>query len=171
VGALAEDAPVAIGKAAKRANSHVMHRNLARTCLYWLNFSLESAFVLIEIVSVTKFKSDPSSTSSLYVTSMALRLEELMPRFYFDLKSKESRIPDDGGRDFDTLNEAYEHGRKLIDKILLHTGYDGANEWKVIVSNDEDDGELIIPFTVSYLFGSRQTPQNVRNASHPLATI
>ena len=82
-----------------------------------------------------------------------------MPRFYFDLKSKESRIPDDGGRDFDTLNEAYEHGRKLIDKILLHTGYDGANEWKVIVSNDEDDGELIIPFTVSICSAQGRRPK------------
>ena len=27
-----------------------------------------------------------------------------MPRFYFHLKSKEARIPDDSGKDFDTLN-------------------------------------------------------------------
>jgi hypothetical protein len=42
----------------------------------------------------------------------------------------------------------------LIDKILLHVGYDGAEEWKVIVSNDEDNAQLIIPFTVSYLLSS-----------------
>ena len=57
-------------------------------------------------------------------------------RFYFHLKSKQSRIPDEKGKDFDTLNEAYEHGRKLVDKILHHVGYDDANEWKVIVLND-----------------------------------
>ena len=61
-----------------------------------------------------------------------------MPRFYFHLKSKQTRIPDDKGKNLDTLNEAYEHGRKLVDKILQHVGYDDANEWKVIVSNDED---------------------------------
>ena len=74
-----------------------------------------------------------------------------MPRFYFHLMSKESRIPDDRGKNFETLNDAHEHGRKLIDKILLHVGYDDADEWKVIVSSDEDDTQLIIPFAVSYL--------------------
>jgi hypothetical protein len=73
-----------------------------------------------------------------------------MPRFYFHLKSKESRIPDDQGKKLETLNEAYEHGRKLVDKILQHVGYDDASEWKVIVSNDEDDAQLVIPFSVSY---------------------
>ena len=68
--------------------------------------------------------------------------------------SKENRIPDDRGKSFETLNDAYEHGRKLIDKILLHVGYDDAEEWKVIVSTDEDDAQLIIPFTVSYLLSS-----------------
>ena len=61
-----------------------------------------------------------------------------MPRFYFHLMSKESRIPDDRGKNFETLNDAHENGRKLIDKILLHVGYDDADEWKVIVSSDED---------------------------------
>jgi hypothetical protein len=75
-----------------------------------------------------------------------------MPRFYFHLKSKESRIPDDQGKKLETLNEAYEHGRKLVDKILQHVGYDDASEWKVIVSNDEDDAQLVIPFSVSYQF-------------------
>ena len=77
-----------------------------------------------------------------------------MPRFYFHLMSKESRIPDDRGKNFETLNDAHEHGRKLIDKILLHVGYDDADEWKVIVSSDEDDTQLIIPFAVSYLLDS-----------------
>ena len=75
-----------------------------------------------------------------------------MPRFYFHLKSKQTRIPDDKGKNLDTLSEAYEHGRKLVNKILQHVGYDDANEWKVIVSNDEDDDQLVIPFSVSYKF-------------------
>ena len=74
-----------------------------------------------------------------------------MPRFYFHLKSKESCISDNNGKDFATLDEAYEHARNLIDKILLHVGYEDANEWKVIVSNDEDDTQLIIPFAASNL--------------------
>jgi hypothetical protein len=80
----------------------------------------------------------------------------LMSRFYFHLKSKQNRIPDDKGKEFETLNEAYEHGRKLVDKILQHVGYDDANEWKVIVSNDEDDAQLVIPFSVSYQFAIKK---------------
>ena len=30
------------------------------------------------------------------------------------------------------MNEADEHGRKLVDKILQHVGYDDANEWKLL---------------------------------------
>ena len=81
-----------------------------------------------------------------------------MPRFYFHLKSKEARIPDDSGKELDTLNDAYKHGRKLIDKILLHIGYDDANEWKVIILNDRDGVELVIPFTASYQSSSTRKP-------------
>jgi hypothetical protein len=77
-----------------------------------------------------------------------------MPHFYFHLISSKTRIADDVGKKFNTLNDAHEHGRKLIDKILLHAGYDDADEWKVIVSNDENDAQLIIPFTVSYLLSA-----------------
>jgi uncharacterized protein DUF6894 len=77
-----------------------------------------------------------------------------MPHFYFHLISNETRITDHDGKTFATLNDAHEHGRRLIDQILLHVGYDDADEWKVIVANDEDDVQLIIPFTVSYLLRS-----------------
>ena len=77
-----------------------------------------------------------------------------MPHFYFHLMSKETRIPDDIGKTFNTLNDAHEHARKLIDKILLHVGHEDADQWKVIVSNDEDNAQLIIPFTVSHLLNS-----------------
>jgi len=36
-----------------------------------------------------------------------------MTRFYFHLESKQARIPDDNGKEFGTLNEACDHGRKL----------------------------------------------------------
>ncbi len=81
---------------------------------------------------------------------------KMMPRFYFHLMSKESRIPDERGKNFTTLNDAHEHGRQLIDKILLHVGYEDAEEWKVIVSSDEDGTQLIIPFAMSYLLGSTE---------------
>jgi hypothetical protein len=79
-------------------------------------------------------------------------MEVQMTRFHFHLESKQTRIADDKGKEFATLNEACEHGRKLVDKILQHIRYDDAREWKVVVSNNEDDAQLVIPFSVSYQF-------------------
>ena len=72
-----------------------------------------------------------------------------MPRFYFNLASA---IPDDSGKELDTLNDTYEHARKLIHKILFHVGHDDAEAWKVIVLNDVHDAQMIVPFAVSNAF-------------------
>jgi hypothetical protein len=63
-----------------------------------------------------------------------MKPESLDAPVLFSPKSKQTRIPDDKGKNLDTLNEAYEHGRKLVNKILQHVGYDDESEWKVIVS-------------------------------------
>ena len=75
-----------------------------------------------------------------------------MPRFYFNLASKEDRIPDDSGKELATLNDACEHARKLIHKILFHVGDEDAEAWKVVILNDEHDAQMIIPFSVSHAF-------------------
>ena len=46
-----------------------------------------------------------------------------MPRFYFHLTSKDTRIPDESGKELNTLNNAYVYARNLI---LFHVGYDDA---------------------------------------------
>jgi hypothetical protein len=73
-----------------------------------------------------------------------------MPRFYFHLTSKDSRIPDESGKELNTLNDAYVYARNLIDKILFHVGYDDAEAWKVIISNDSYEAQMIVPFPMSY---------------------
>jgi hypothetical protein len=88
-------------------------------------------------------------------------VEDWMTRFYFHLESNESRIGDDNGKDFFALDDAYEYGRNLIDKILLHVGYEDANEWKLIISSDEKGAQLIIPFTVSHLLSSARKLKTV----------
>ena len=54
-----------------------------------------------------------------------------MPRFYFNLSSKDAHIPDDSGKELATLHDAYAHARKLIDKILFRVGHDDAEAWKL----------------------------------------
>jgi Domain of unknown function (DUF6894) len=79
-----------------------------------------------------------------------------MPRFYFHLKSKDSDIPDDSGKELRSLNDAYDHARKLIEKIWLHIGHEDSEEWNVIISNDEFNASLIVPMSFSYLFSKRR---------------
>ena len=66
-----------------------------------------------------------------------------MPR---NLVSKDTALPDDSGKELDTLNDAYQHARKLVHKILFHVGHDGAEAWKVVILNDDRDTQ--IPFYV-----------------------
>jgi hypothetical protein len=87
-----------------------------------------------------------------------------MPRFYFDLTLKEHHIADHGGKELATLNDAYEHARKLIDKVLFHVGYEDAETWKVIISNDEHNAQMIVPFAVSEMSraGVSSVPEQYR---------
>lgn len=81
-----------------------------------------------------------------------------MPRFYFDLASRDKHIPDNAGKELETLRDADEHARKLIDKILFHLGDDDAAEWKVVISNNDHDAQMIVPFPASAMF-RRQTEE------------
>jgi hypothetical protein len=83
-------------------------------------------------------------------------MENLMPRFYFNLASKDAHIPDDSGKELATLNDAYEHARTLIHKILFHVGHDDAEAWKVVILNDEHDAQMILPFSVSQTFTAQR---------------
>ena len=79
-----------------------------------------------------------------------------MPRFYFNLSSKDANIPDDSGKELATLNDAYMHARKLIDKILFRVGHEDAEAWKVLILNDEHDAQMIVPFSVSHTLRARR---------------
>ena len=80
-----------------------------------------------------------------------------MPRFYFNLASKDAHIPDDSGKELATLNDAYEHARKLIRKILFHVGHEDAEAWKVVVVlNDDHDAQMIVPFSVAHAFSAQR---------------
>jgi hypothetical protein len=83
-------------------------------------------------------------------------MENLMPRFYFNVASKDAHIPDDTGKELATLNDAYAHARKLIHKILFHVGHDDAEAWKVVILNNEHDAQMIIPFSVSHAFSAQR---------------
>jgi len=83
-------------------------------------------------------------------------VEDLMPRFYFHLTSKDSRISDERGKELSSLNDAYDHARRLVEKIWLYTSHEDTEEWNVTVSNDDFDALLIVPIPFTYLFSERR---------------
>ena len=93
-----------------------------------------------------------------------------MPRFYFHLISVDRQIPDDHGKELSTLNDAYDHARKLIDKILCHVGSDDGKAWKVVVLSEEYNVQIIVPFPASHsLFAHAESKVIRQTASSPLA--
>jgi hypothetical protein len=88
--------------------------------------------------------------------------KDLMPRFFFNLVSRDKHIPDDTGKELATSSDAYAHARTLIDKILFHVGHDEAAAWKVVISNDEHDARMIVPFPVFHHV-SKSTPRSKLN--------
>lgn len=79
-----------------------------------------------------------------------------MPRFYFNLASKDAHITDDFGKELDTLHDAYVDARKLIDKILFRVGHDDAEAWKVVILNDQHDAQMIVPLSVSHAYRAQR---------------
>jgi Domain of unknown function (DUF6894) len=93
-----------------------------------------------------------------------------MPRFYFHLNSVDRQITDENGKELSTLNDAYDHARKLIDKILCHVGSDDGKAWKVVVLSEEYNVQIIVPFPASHsLFAHSESKVIRQTTSGPLA--
>jgi hypothetical protein len=52
----------------------------------------------------------------------------------------------------------YEHAWALIYKILFHIGDDDAKGWKVVISNEEHDAQIIVPFLPHRLWLNAERP-------------
>ena len=93
-------------------------------------------------------------------------VEVVVPRFYFHLVSVDRQITDDQGKELNTLNDAYDHARKLIDKILCHLGSEDGKAWKVVALSEKYNVEIIIPFPPSDLLSSLAEQSNSPDRSH-----
>jgi hypothetical protein len=120
--------------------------------------------VFIELSSSTTTKSDAIAISQPYKAAHEVIVVELvMPRFYFHLVSVDRQITDDHGKELSTLNDAYEHARKLIDKILCHLGSDDGKAWKVVALSEIYNVQIIVPFSASDLVFPRAEQSNSAN--------
>ncbi len=125
------------------------------------NFSLNlrSVFNVFVLITPTKIYSSSTPTPYNYQASKGrclMLVEDLMPRFYFHLTSKDSRISDERGKELSSLIDAYDHARRLVEKIWLYTSHEDTEEWNVTVSNDDFDALLIVPIPFTYLFSERR---------------
>jgi hypothetical protein len=92
-----------------------------------------------------------------------IAVEVVMPRFYFHLVSVDRQITDDHGKEFSTLNDAYDHAQKLIDKILCHLGSDDGKAWRVVASSEKHNVQIIVPFPAFDLLSIDATQSNPAN--------
>ncbi len=70
-----------------------------------------------------------------------------MARYFFHLRSETCRVPDEHEKEFSELAAAYNHARQLIQKVILHVGFDNERDWRVIVSaHTPAEAELIVLF-------------------------
>jgi hypothetical protein len=104
--------------------------------------------IVASFSSSTATESDLKLMTARYQQRDVNTLEDLMPRFYFDLISKRDHITDRCGKELSSLNDAYEYAGKLIDKILFHVGCDDKDAWKVVISSDKHNAQMIVPFAV-----------------------
>jgi hypothetical protein len=77
-----------------------------------------------------------------------------MPRFYFHLTSKDSRISDDRGKELSSLTDAHGYAQKLVEKIWLYTSHEDTEEWNVTVSNDDFDAWCQFHFPIYFQSGA-----------------
>jgi hypothetical protein len=110
---------------------------------------MEFTKIVANFSSSTATESDLKLMTIRYQQRGITALEDLMPRFYFDLTSKRDHITDHCGKELCSLNDAYVYAGKLIDKISFHVGCDDTDAWKVVISNDEHDAQMIVPFAGS----------------------
>jgi hypothetical protein len=87
-------------------------------------------------------------------------VEVVVSRFYFHLVSVDRQITDDQGKELNTLNDAYDHARKLIDKILCHLGSEDGKAWKVVALSEKYNVQIIVPFPESYSFSPHPEQSN-----------
>jgi hypothetical protein len=93
-----------------------------------------------------------------------------MTRFYFHLISVDRQIADDNGKELSTLNDAYDHARKLIDKILCHVGSDDGKAWKVVVLSEKYNVQIIVPFPAYYSLSAHAESKAIRQTASSLET-
>ena len=80
------------------------------------------------------------------------------------------QISEDHGKELGTLDDAYDHAQKLIDKILGHVGSDDGKAWKVVVLSEKNNVQIIIPFPASSSLSPNAENQAICNISS-LGTI
>jgi len=93
-------------------------------------------------------------------------VEVVVPHFYFHLVSVDRQITDDQGKELNTLNDAYDHARKLIDKILCHLGPDDGKAWKVVALSEKYNVQIIVPFPAPDLHSPHAEQSNSPDRSH-----
>ena len=69
-----------------------------------------------------------------------------VPRYHFNLKSKENKIPDDSGQDLSSSWHAYMRAQEIIRQCIQYTDIQEGEQWMVGITNDVGEAEIVVLF-------------------------
>ena len=73
-------------------------------------------------------------------------MEINVPRYHFNIKCKESEIPDDRGQVLNSGWEAYLRAQEIIRQCIQHTELEDEEQWLIGITNDVGDAEIVVLF-------------------------
>jgi hypothetical protein len=73
-------------------------------------------------------------------------MESKVPRYHFNLKSKESKIPDDSGQDLSSTWHAYMRAQEIIRQCIQYTDIQEDEQWMIDITNDVGEAQIVVLF-------------------------
>jgi hypothetical protein len=69
-----------------------------------------------------------------------------VPRYHFNMKSKENKIPDDSGQVLDSTWHAYLRAQEIIRQCIKYTDIQEGEQWMIGITNDVGEAEIVVLF-------------------------
>jgi hypothetical protein len=73
-------------------------------------------------------------------------MEIKVPRYHFNLKCKETKIPDERGQVLNSSWDACIRAQEIISQCLQYTEIEDEEQWLIGITNDVGEAEIVVLF-------------------------
>jgi hypothetical protein len=84
-----------------------------------------------------------------------------VPRYHFNLKSKENKIPDDSGQELSSSWHAVLRAQEIIRQCMKYTDIQDGEQWMIGITNDAGEAEIVVLFPRAKQEPARATRQSI----------